>query len=126
MSPETIAIGAGQGIGGGIGLWAILRFVRWVAEFVAKRLDLRTDRLEEREQALESRFNARLKHVEEELDRYREATMLLVNALAERDPQNQALRDVGRILRTAMPVDRESALDGDLIAQLEKIPGTRR
>lgn len=125
VSAESIAIGAGQGIGGGIGVWAFLRFIRWAIEFIAGRLDRRSDRLDVREQAIEERFNARLRHVEQELDRYRQATMLLVNALAERDPQNQALRDVGRILRSAVPVVRDDGQDADLMSKLDQIPGTR-
>jgi hypothetical protein len=124
VNASAIAIGAGQGVGVGLGIIGAFRFFRWLIEFTAKRLDNRTDRLEQREQALEERFNSRLRNVEQELDRYREATMLLVNALAEKDPQNQALRDVGRILRSAIP--KESGdIDRDLMDRLDKIPGTR-
>lgn len=105
------ATGLGAGAGVGVGIWAALRFIRWLAEFVAARHDNRSDRLDKQERDLEDRFNARLRHVEQDLDRYREATMLLVNALAERDPQNKALSDVARILRTTVPI---SPADPDL------------
>lgn len=99
-----VAQAAGPGIGAGIGAWGGLRFLRWAIEFVCKRMDLRSTRLDTREKALETRFNDRLRHVETELDRYRRATMLLVNALAERNPKDPALIEVARILGSAVPM----------------------
>lgn len=103
-----------------------LRFARWAIEFVAERLDSRADRLTEREDAVERRFNLRLKHVEQELDRYREATMLLVNAFAEIEPGNPVLSEVAKILRRSVPVAPPSAeLDG-LMDRLSAAPGTNK
>lgn len=121
MNPEAIAVGAGQGVGTGVGFWAAFKFIRWLAEFITGRLDRRSDRLEQRERALEDRFNAELLSVRLELARYREATMRLVSALAERDPTNKTLRDVGRILSAAIPVEPDK--DSDLVTQLDEIPG---
>lgn len=119
------ALTAGQAIGGGIGLYATFRFIRWLAEFVARRLDARSDRLERREKNIEERYDARLKHVEADLDRYRSATMMLLKAIAEIDPKNSALGDVARILRSTVPVVPPSDdLDG-LIDKLRAVPGTR-
>jgi hypothetical protein len=99
-----VAAAAGPGIGGGLAAWGGLRFIRWLVEFAFKRMDVRATRLDTREKALEARFNDRLRHVELELNRYRQATMLLVNALAERDPTNRVLSEVARILNTAIPI----------------------
>lgn len=124
MNAESIAIGAGQGIGGGLGIWAVLRFIRWFAEFVAKRLDLRSTRLDQRERDLEQRFNARLQQIEQELDRYRRATMRLVNRMAQQLPQDPVLAEVAEILRAAVPMPTDG-LGGDLMDRLNKIPGTK-
>jgi hypothetical protein len=112
-----VAVGAGRGIGAGIGVMGGFRFIRWLVEFVCKRFDLKTARLDSREKALEAKFNDRLRHVEHELDRYRKATMLLVNALAVRDPQNVALSQVAEILRSTMFVQASDASLNDLVRQ---------
>lgn len=124
MSAESIAISAGQGIGSGVGVWAVLRFIRWAVEFIAKRMDLRSARLDQRERDLEERFNARLRHVEQELDRYRRATMRLVNRMADQLPKDPVLAEVAEILRAAVPLP-SSELGGDLMDRLNDIPGTR-
>lgn len=115
---------AGQAIGGGIGLLAIFRFIRWLAEFIAKRWDVRSERLDQRERDLEQRMEGRLRSLERELDRYRDATMRLVAALAERDPTNPALIEVGRSLRAAYPAEAPN-IDKDIIDKLDQIIGTR-
>lgn len=112
-----IAAQAGPGIGAGIGAWGGFRFIRWAVEFIAARIDTRSARLDERERDLERRFNARLRHVEVELERYREATMRLVNALAERDPSNPVLSEVSKILRRTMPIIPPSSEFGELTRQ---------
>lgn len=83
---------AAPGIGGGIGVWAVFKFIRWLVEFVFKRLDVSRGHL-----------GQRLKHVEAELDAYREATMLMMSVLARLDPENSALKRVARMLRTIAP-----------------------
>lgn len=105
-SVGEIALGTGRGVGAGVAFWGGLRFLRWGIEFVARRQDVRAAQLDAREQALEAKFNARLAHVERELEQYREATMVLVNALFEHDPKNPVLVDVARILRGAIPRDK--------------------
>jgi hypothetical protein len=102
---------AGPVIGGGLGLWGTLRFIRWLVEFICKRQDIRTGRLDDRERNLEARFNARLAHVEQELELYREATARLVQRVAEVFPADPVLRDVAEILRKAIPFDN---MDADL------------
>jgi hypothetical protein len=124
MNAESVAIGASQGIGGGIGAWAALRFVRWFIEFLAKRFDLRAARLDQRELAIEEKFNARLRTVEQELDRYRRATMRLVNRLATQLPQDPVLAEVAEILRSAVPMPKDD-LGGDVMDRLNEIPGTK-
>jgi hypothetical protein len=124
MSAESIAIGAGQGIGSGVGVWAGLRFIRWSVEFVAKRLDLRSSRLDQRERDLEQRFNARLHQIEQELDRYRRATMRLVNRMAQQLPQDPVLAEVAEILRSAVPLPTDD-IGSDLMDRLNRIPGTK-
>lgn len=124
---SQIAAAAGPGIGGGIGAWAGLRFLRWAIEFVCKRLDLRSARMDEREAALERKFNDRLRHVEDELELYREALMFLVNAVADKDPANPALREVTQILRQVYRPPERAADDLDhLINKLDGEPGTRK
>jgi hypothetical protein len=114
-----IAAAAGPGIGSGIGAWAGLRFVRWMIEFVAKRLDIRAARMDAREAEIEAKFNARLRHVEQELEQYRDAFTLLLNALAEMDPANPALREVSKILRRAYPPAGSTAVFDDLLDQAD-------
>lgn len=106
---------------GGIigGLYAIGRGFRWAVEFMTGRLDKRASALEDRERLLERRFDARLRHLEKELEQYREATMVLVNALAERDPANPALKEVAQILRRAVP--REPELPEDIADYIDRI-----
>lgn len=124
---SELAAAAGQGIGGGVGVWAGFRFIRWAVEFVCKRLDLRSARIDEREKALEHKFNSRLAHVEKELELYREALMFLVNAVAANDPANPALREVSKILRQSyQPPEKSAEQLDDLIGQLNDVPGTRK
>jgi hypothetical protein len=97
---ETVANAAGPVLGGGIGLWAALRFIRWAFEFAFGRMDLRADRMDAREKALEKRYDQRLQHVEDELQRTREALMLLLNDVAKNNPANPVLRRVAELLGT--------------------------
>lgn len=88
----SVAAAAGTGIGGGIGAIAAFKFIRWLIEFVFQRLDVNR-----------SHLGARLRHVEQELDAYREATMLMISVVAKIDPDNSALERVARILRMTVP-----------------------
>lgn len=81
-----------------------LKFIKWAVEFGCTRLDARAEAVLARELAVEKRFNQRLKHVELELELYREVSMKLVNAFAEFDPTNPVLSDVAKILRRAAPI----------------------
>lgn len=107
MNVEAAAIGAGQGVGGGLAIWAVLRFIRWLTEFVAERLDKRNERLDEREKDIEQRFNDRLRHAEDEVARLQQAVAILLQAIAENDPKNPAVAKVAQILgalrRTPQP-----------------------
>lgn len=95
-------LGVGQGLGGlGLGVYGFFRFTRWIVEFTAGRLDRRSSALDAREQAIEEKFNSRLRHVEFELEQYRMATMRLVTRMAEVMPQDPVLTDVANILRKA-------------------------
>lgn len=108
-----VASAAGPGIGAGLGAWGGLRFLRWAIEFASKRFDVRSSRIDQRERALEQRFNDRLRHVEDELDKYRRATMLLVNRMARRTPQDPVLVQVAEILGTG---------DGNISGPLTEAP----
>lgn len=92
---------------------ALIRFVRWAIEFAWGRSDMRIDRVDKRERDMEARINARLTIVEAELGVYREATMVLVEALANKDPSNPALLRVSHLLRSAilLPKTPDSDLD---------------
>lgn len=92
MTPEQVVVGTGQGVGLGVGAWGVLRFLRWLIEFVFRRVDVNRSHLGER-----------LRHVEQELDAYREATMLMIAVVAKLDPENPALARVALILRTIAP-----------------------
>lgn len=87
-----LAVAVGPGVGGGIAVWSVFKFIRWLVEFVFKRLDVSRGHL-----------GQRLKHVEAELDAYREATMLMMSVVAKLDPENIALKRVARMLRTIAP-----------------------
>lgn len=102
---------------------AFIRFVRWSVEFVWGRLDMRTNRVEARERDLEARINARLNIVETELGIYREATMVLVEALSKRDPANPALLRVAHLLRSAilLPADPDPRVE-EILDQLRDVP----
>lgn len=101
-----------RAIAAAVGLGVIFRFVRWLVEFVFKRLDVSRSHLGER-----------LKHVEVELDAYREATMLMIGVVAKIDPDNAALERVAQILRTTAP---RTKLDLDeLVERLAELPGTK-
>jgi hypothetical protein len=98
-----VAIGAGQGVGTGVGAWACFRFVRWLVEFIFKRLDIRSARMDAREQALEARYDNRLSHLETELSRTQRAMTLLLNDTARRDPSNPVLQRVAELLHPVIP-----------------------
>jgi hypothetical protein len=113
-----IATAAGPGIGGGIGFWSGLRFIRWAVEFSFKRSDARNDRMDVRERALEERFNSRLVYVERELNRTRKALMLMINDTAQHNPTSAALQRAVDILGTddeniSGPMSRRSTVHGD-------------
>lgn len=98
-----VAAAAGPGVGTGIGLWGAFRFVRWLVEFIWKRMDVRNARLDAKEKALEERYDARLDHVERELTSTRRAMMLLLNDVARRDPANPVLQRVADLLHPVFP-----------------------
>jgi phage tail protein X len=107
-----------------VGLAAVLaRFIRWLSEFLARRLDARADRLEIAERSVELRMSKRLSHVEAELARYRLATMQLMSAVAEIAPTNPVLATVAQILREAMPFDLPDGAIDDLNDKLNIVPG---
>jgi phage tail protein X len=106
-----------------VGLAAVLaRFIRWLSEFLARRLDARADRLEIAERSVELRMSKRLSHVEAELARYRLATMQLMSAVAEIAPTNPVLATVAQILREAMPFDLPDGAIDDLNDKLNIAP----
>jgi hypothetical protein len=114
------ATAGGAGVGLGLTVWSVLRFVRWVAEFIAGRLDRRSDGLERREKEIEGRFNARLKHVEQELERTRHAMMLLINEIALINPANTVLQRVAAILGSAVPLAPADPSLDDLSREAER------
>jgi hypothetical protein len=110
MSPEHVAIDTGRGIGLGLVALGLLRFLRWLIEFAFQRFDINR-----------SQLGLRLKYVENELDAYREATMLLLGVVAKLDAENPALLKVAHILRSIAP---RATLDLDELARrLNDMPG---
>lgn len=104
-----IAASAGTGVGGGIAAWSAFKFLRWLLEFIFTRLDIRR-----------SQLGQRLGHVEQELDAYREATMLLLGVVARLDANNPALLRVAALIRSTAP---RATLDVDeIIDQLKAMP----
>lgn len=91
---------------------AAFKFLRWLVEFVFARVDVsRSD------------LGKRLKHVELELDAYREATFLLLGAIAKLAPENPVLATASQILRKIPP---RATLDIDeLFKRLAEMPGTQ-
>jgi hypothetical protein len=107
---DPVSVSAAKAVGTGVGLLAVLRFVRWLIEFAFRRFDVS-----------HSQLGARLKHVEQELDAYREATMLMIGVVAKLDPGNAALLRVSHILRSIAP---RATVDLDELARrLSEIPG---
>jgi hypothetical protein len=112
VSAVEIAQAAGPGIGAGVGTWAGFRFVRWLVEFVWKRLDVRHERLAKKEKDLERRYDLRLKHLEHELAQTRKAMMLLLNHVAREDPTAVVLVTVAELLDgERLPPASDPALD---------------
>lgn len=112
-------------VGYGIGSLGAFRFARWAVEFVWARLDIRHSRLAAKERALESRYDDRLRHLEDELARTQRALTLLMNDTARRDPGNQILQQVAELLHpleAAFKVtDNKPAPDLDaLLAQAKR------
>lgn len=92
-------------------VFAVLGFLRWLIPFVFARLDVGAAAL-----------GRRLRHVEDELDRHREALMLLINETALKDPTNKVLQEVARIL-SARPTRASMELD-EIVAGLGAIGAT--
>lgn len=105
-----------------LGFTATLRFAKWLVPFICQRLDVRNVRLEAKERAADSRMNKRILHLEMELDCFREATMKLLNVVAEIAPGHRALADVARMIRKTPPIAGVE-LD-ELTARLNGIPAT--
>lgn len=102
---SSVASIAGPGVGAGLTAWAGFKFIRWLIEFVFSRLDVSR-----------SHLGQRLRHVEQELDAYREATMLMIGVVAKLDPDNVALMRVAQILSTIAP--RATIELDELVARL--------
>lgn len=113
-------------IAAAIALVGLLRFLRWLVPFLCERLDRRSERLGLRETAIEHKMNQRLKHVEQELARWRTATMCLFNALAKKDPTNPALGIFAQIINEAIPINTTLEEFEAQIAALADLPGTFR
>lgn len=93
-----------------LGLGLVFRFVKWAVEFAFARFDVNR-----------SQLGRRLRHVEQELDAYREATMLLIGVVAKIAPENPALLRVSQILSTIAP--RATIELDELTRRLNDIPG---
>jgi hypothetical protein len=92
-------------------------------------MDVRSAAIASKEAELEHRFNQRLRHVEKELDRYRRATMLLVNRMARERPHDPVLVQVAEILGTtdsniSGPLTEPPAPDPELDALLAQAKRT--
>lgn len=98
-------------LAGAIMVAAAFRFLKWLVPFVFERLDVGRGEL-----------GKRLKHVELELDDYRELAMLLISVVAKLDATNPALTLAAERLRKRAP--RASLELSELIDQLNAIPGS--
>lgn len=108
---QSAAGAAGAGVGGGIAVFAVLKFVRWLVEFIYARLDVG-----------HARISSRLAHVEQELDAWREFGMVMMHALARIDPDNPALAHAAQLLRKTAPI---ATMDLDeLMERLDGIEGS--
>ena len=90
---------------------AFFRFLRWAVEFSCGRLDMRSDRVGQREQDYEDKIERRLAQLEDDVARYRRATVILNGALARIDPSNPALSEVATILARGYPVKDQDLID---------------
>lgn len=90
---------------------AVLRFVKWLIMFVCERLDVGRDALAKR-----------LKHVEQELDDYRELALVMISVVAKIDPVNPALSLAAERLSRRAP--RATLELTELLDRLNAIPGT--
>jgi hypothetical protein len=91
---------------------AVFRFLKWLIIFVCDRLDIGREELWKR-----------VKHLEQEMDDWREVAMSLLAALAKVDPDNPALLHATRILRQKTPIATQD-LD-ELVDRLNQIPGSK-
>lgn len=92
---------------------ATFTFLRWLIPFVFARLDVGAAAL-----------GRQMKELKAELDRYRDATMLLVNELALKDPANPVLREAARILRST-PTRPSMEVD-EIVSGLAKLRGSKQ
>lgn len=105
------AIG-GRALALAIAFASLLRFSKWMLEFASRRYDVNRSALGER-----------VKHLERELDAYREVAMLMIGVVAKVAPHSEALGAAARILRT-IPPRAKLELD-EILAGLGKMEGTR-
>jgi hypothetical protein len=98
---------------------AFFRFLRWAVEFSCGRIDMRSNRVERRERELEERVNVELSQMRAELGLYREATMVLVEALSKKDPTNPALTQIAKLLRSAIPIAPHNPSFDDLLRDIK-------
>jgi hypothetical protein len=88
----------------------LLRFCKFLIEFVAKRIDIGSTIL-----------GQRLRRLEIELDSYREVAMLMIGVVAKIDPDNPALLTAATRLRQHAPA---ASMDLDeLERRLNDLPG---
>jgi hypothetical protein len=88
----------------------LLRFCKWLLEFVAARIDIGSTHL-----------GRRIRHLEVELNSYREVAMLMIGVVAKIDPDNPALLTAAKCLSQHAPV-ATMELD-ELERRLSEIPG---
>jgi hypothetical protein len=123
--PETALGSIGTLLSGAV----LLRLLQWLATFVCTRLDLRHDRLSQREKALEAKIEKRLEEqdvkIEEqqqEIGRQHRAIGVLAHEVHRYNPESPAFQAVSKILGTAIPIIPTDASFEAVVAKLDEIP----
>lgn len=101
---------------------AFFRFLRWAVEFSCGRLDMRSDRVGQREQDYEDKIEDRLVGLEAAYAECWEVVMALASALHQASPGNPELSRVAQLLNRGFPVRAsDRGKDEDLIDKLKGV-----
>jgi hypothetical protein len=110
---------AGKAVGLGASVAAALAFIKWLFEYVGKRLDIRSARLDAQELLVGQALIDRLKKLEMRVARLDRATTILIAEVRGTNPTSPKLAEVHRILDETIPLEPD--LPDDMREQLGRM-----